>query len=216
MKISPSVLAADLTDLKSILEQMDPDTIDLIHLDIMDGHFVPQLSYGETYAGHITKHTSIQLDVHLMVTKPHVEVPKYFDLKPHNITFHLETTHFPIRLARSIREQGILAGVALNPGTSIDLVDPVLDEVDLILIMSVEPGFYGQSFIESTYDRIKALKEKIGDRKIIIEVDGGVHSKNIQKLASYGVELVVAGSACFKGADVNTNTRNLKKAAQNL
>ncbi|HNL03163.1 MAG TPA: ribulose-phosphate 3-epimerase, partial [Leptospiraceae bacterium] len=137
MKISPSILAADMLDLKTTLRAMDPSAIDFIHMDVMDGHFVPQLSFGERITELAAQHTKIPLDVHLMVDQPELEGPKYFKLKPHNITFHLEATNFPVRLAREIKSAGILPGIALNPGTSVSLLENVLDEIGMVLIMSV-------------------------------------------------------------------------------
>lgn len=205
-------------DLGRTLESMDPALIDYIHLDVMDGHFVPQLSFGELYSKQISQATDIPLDVHLMTDQPAVEIPKYFELQPYNITFHLEATHFPIRLAQMIRAEGIKAGVALNPGTPVDALLPILGEIDLILIMSVEPGYYGQSFIPGTLDKLTRLRQILADqaavaRPIEVEVDGGVGTQNIGVLAGLGVDLVVAGSACFRGGDVNGNARLLKEAA---
>ncbi len=210
MQISVSILAAELIDLKRIVEQMDSNIIDFIHLDIMDGHFVPQLSFGEALSGHIKNATGIALDVHLMVTNPELEVPKYFDLKPSFITFHIEATHAPIRLAQFIRQQKIKVGIALCPATPLEVLSPLLDEIDLILIMSVEPGFYGQKFIPHSLERIKKVKEMIGQRNIIIEVDGGVGLSNIASIYKAGAHMVVSGSACFITPDVNKNVEKLK------
>ena len=213
MKISPSILAATIVDLKRVLEQMDPARVDFVHMDIMDGHFVPQLSFGEQITKEVSALTSIPLDVHLMCDRPELEVPKYFALKPHNITFHLEASHFPIRLAQSIRERGIKAGIALCPGTPIENLEPALDYIDQILIMSVEPGFYGQKFLTSTYRKLERTRELIMGRDIILEVDGGVNTENISRLKDSGVDMCVAGSACFKSGDVNENVMALKTAA---
>ncbi len=213
MKISPSILAANLIDLKATLEEMDPGKVDFIHLDVMDGHFVPALTFGEAYAKAVKQATNIPLDVHLMVSRPEAEVPKYFELEPHNITFHLEATDFPIRLAQSIREKGIKAGIALNPGTPADALEPCLDYIDMILVMSVEPGYYGQKFIESSHRKIQRIADLIGDRDIILECDGGVGTGNIGELHQGGISICVAGSACFKGGNVNDNVTALKDAA---
>ncbi len=218
MKIAPSILAADMTDLKNILHGMDPSSIDLIHMDVMDGHFVPTLSFGELYSAQVESHTSIPLDIHLMVSLPEVHIPHYLPggkLKnlPYNVTFHLEATHFPVRLSKLIREAGVKCGIALNPGTPLVMLDSLYDHVDLILLMSVEPGFYGQSFIESVVPKIRTLREKIGDRKIEIQVDGGVSPANVKRLYDAGVDIAVAGSAAFKGGLVNENVRAIKKAA---
>ncbi len=212
MKISASILATTLIDLKQILQAMDPDIIDFIHLDIMDGHFVPQLSFGEGCAKEISQATKIPLDVHLMVSNPEKEIPKYFPLKPRFITFHLEATHAPVRLSQSIRENGIGAGLAISPGTSVDLVEPLLDEIDLILLMSVEPGYYGQQFLKSSYKRASQLKKLIDEKNILLEIDGGISIDNIGRLSRIGVDISVTGSNCFKTTDVNKNVNALKLA----
>ena len=213
MKISPSILAAELISLKGILQHMDPAVVDFIHLDVMDGHFVPQLSYGEKLSAEVKAACTIPLDVHLMVTAPQDEIPKYFALAPHNITFHLEATNFPIRLAQHIREAGIKAGVALNPGTPAGALDSILDYIDLILIMTVEPGFYGQKFIDSCLAKIQKVREMTHGRNILLQVDGGVNANNIARLAQCGVEICVAGAAGFQGGNVNQNVTTLKTAA---
>ncbi len=213
MKISPSILAADLTDLKSVLLAMDPAMVDYIHLDVMDGHFVPTLSFGEAYAAHIKRHTAIPLDVHLMVDRPAEHIPRYFELDPFNITFHIEATNNPIRLAQLIRERGIKAGIALNPGTPVETLLPVLDYIDLVLLMSVEPGYYGQKFLPHSLERARALAAMTRERRILLEVDGGVGPGNIRALAEAGCQIFVAGSSCFAAGDVNASANELKMAA---
>ena len=215
MKISVSVLAGPLIDLKKILGEMNEQLIDFIHMDVMDGHFVPQLSFGEAYCAQVGKHTNIPLDVHLMVCQPELQVEKYFSIKPrpHVISFHIEATHAAVRLAQSIRKQNIQAGVAICPGTAIEIVEPLLDEIDLILLMSVEPGYYGQKFIANSLERVKKLKAMIGKRKITLEVDGGVGFDNIAILAEAGVDVAVSGSACFSRNNVNTAVEELKRLA---
>ncbi len=214
MRISPSILAADLIDLRRILGQMDPGIVDLIHLDVMDGHYVPQLSFGEAFAAAVKSATSIPLDVHLMVERPENQVPKYFSLGPYCITFHAEATHFGVRLAQSIREQGIRAGVSLNPGTPIERLEPLLDHVDLVLLMSVEPGYYGQKFLPAALERVRRLRSMIGERPIDIQVDGGINAGNIGELARMGATIIVAGAYCFQGADVNQRVSELKAACR--
>ena len=215
MKVSPSILAAPLTELGSALRQLDPGLISFIHLDIMDGHFVPALTFGEAVSAAVKKETNIPLDVHLMVSHPHVEVPKYFPLKPHNITFHYEATSLPVRLAESIREQGILSGLALNPGTPVEVIEELYPFFDLLLIMTVEPGFYGQPFLPTSWARIERLvkmRERLSktyNHHMLFEVDGGVNEQNCKRLRELGIDMVVAGSFVFKSEDPNERARIL-------
>ncbi len=211
MKISPSILAAKITNLGSIIPSLDPKHVDYIHLDVMDGNFVPQISFGEAVCKEVSELTKIPLDVHLMVNNPEVHVPKYFDLKPEIITFHLEATHFAVRLANEIRSKGIKAGVSINPGTTVESLEPLLPYIDLILIMTVEPGFYGQSFIKNGFEKIQKAKMLIGNFPIVLEVDGGINISNIKKVSSLGVDMVVAGSAVFGGNNANEKSAELKR-----
>ena len=186
--------------------------IDFIHLDVMDGHFVPQLSFGEAYSREISKHSSIPLDVHLMVSNPEHEVPKYLELQPHFLTYHIEATHAPVRLAQSIRDSNVKVGLALSPGTPVHSLEPMLDYIDLVLLMSVEPGYYGQSFLSSSIDRVQAIKKMCINRNILLEVDGGINADNIQKLNTAGADITVVGGACFKTPDANESVRKLKQS----
>jgi ribulose-phosphate 3-epimerase len=217
MKISPSILASDLTDLKNTLTSMDKSVIDMLHIDVMDGHFVPAISFGELYTKTVQSHTAIPLDVHLMVSRPEIEIPKYYDMKPYVITYHMETTAFPVRLAQDIRTHNIRAGIALNPGTSETLLFPVLDHIDMVLFMSIEPGFYGQKFIDSIRRKIQTIADYRSKNTLSfeIQIDGGITEQNIALVKSDGVDICVAGSSAFKvlGKGVNENVMNLKKAA---
>lgn len=208
MLLSPSILAADLIDLKSTLKVIEP-LVEFVHIDVMDGHFVPTLSFGEIYTRSVAQSTSLPLDVHLMVSRPEIEVPKYFDIKPANLTFHVEATNFGVRLANQIREQGIKAGVSLNPQTPLATIEHMLDHIDLVLIMSVEPGFYGQSFLPLALDKISSLKKMIGKRQITIEVDGGINTSNLSQVTSAGADMIVAGSAVFRGGTAEQIKKNI-------
>ena len=207
MKISPSILAANLTRLSEALGRLDRNVADFIHLDIMDGHFVPPLTFGEQISAAIKKETTIELDVHLMTENPEREVLKYIPLEPHNITFHYETTSFPIRLAEQIRKSGIKAGLALNPVTPIEVIKELYTFFDLFLIMTVEPGYYGQSFLSNGLKRIaefNALRKVLSqetDHFPLLEVDGGVNAENASLLREAGVDIAVAGSFVFKSDD---------------
>lgn len=219
MKIAPSVLAAPLTRIGEAIEKLDPGVTDYLHLDVMDGHFVPQISFGEAICGEVAKSSNIPVDVHLMVTDPGAEAPKYFGMKPAFITFHYETTSFPIRLAKKIREEGIGAGLALNPVTPISVLESLYPYFDLILIMSIEPGFYGQSFLEVSMDRIREFDamrsrlEKKYNHRPLIQVDGGVNGDNIGELREAGVDVCVAGSFVFKAQDPSAQITLLKERA---
>ncbi|MDH5719643.1 MAG: ribulose-phosphate 3-epimerase [Spirochaetia bacterium] len=207
MKISPSILAANLTKLSESLGKLDINAADFIHLDIMDGHFVPPITFGEQISAAIKKETTIALDVHLMTSNPEAEVLKYIPLEPHNITFHYEATKFPVRLAEQIRKSGIKPGIALNPSTPIAVIKDIYTFFDLFLIMTVEPGYYGQSFLPNSLARIaefnelrKSLSEKT-DHFPLLEVDGGVNADNAVMLREAQVDIAVAGSFVFKSDD---------------
>jgi ribulose-phosphate 3-epimerase len=210
IKISASILAAPLSNLATVVPKLKPKAIDFIHMDVMDGNFVPQISFGEALTEEVGKLTKIPLDVHLMVNNPERHVSKYYKLKPEFITFHRETTDFPIRLAEEIRKNGIKAGIALNPGTPVKMIQDCLPYIDLILIMTVEPGFYGQSFVKSGLEKINRAKELIGSYPIQLEVDGGVNTGNIERLSDVGVNICVAGSALFKSGKPNESALGLK------
>ncbi len=210
MKISASILATPLSSLATIVPKFKSKAIDYIHMDVMDGNFVPQISFGEALTEEVGKLTDIPLDVHLMVKNPEFHVQKYYKMKPEFITFHREATNFPIRLAEEIRKNGSKVGIALNPATPVEMIEDCLPYIDLILIMTVEPGFYGQSFVKSGLEKINRAKELIGSYPIQLEVDGGVNSDNIKRLSEIGVNICVAGSAVFKSGKPNESALQLK------
>jgi ribulose-phosphate 3-epimerase len=208
MKISASVLASRLTTLSH--DVVNYQNIDYLHMDVMDGNFVPQISFGEAIVGEIHKSSNIPLDVHLMVKNPELHVPKYFGFKPYCITFHYEATDFSVRLADEIRKSGAKVGISLNPQTPVQLLEPILDSIDLILIMTVDPGFYGQKFFSGGLTKIQKAKDMIGTRKIEIEVDGGVNEETIPKIAKAGADLCVVGAYLYKNQDPSGASKHLK------
>lgn len=214
--VSPSIIAGDLSTMGRDVEGFDPSVVDLLHMDVMDGNFVPNLTFGPGFIGSLGRHTKIPLDVHLMIEKPELTLGSYIELKPWCITIHYESTRFPARCLSLIREKGIKAGITINPATPVEAVLDLLTYCDLVLIMSVDPGFYGQSFMESAIPRIERLRSHIDSHfggKILIQVDGGVNAENIGRIVAAGADIVVAGSSAFKGGDVNTSVSALKKAA---
>ncbi|GBF49056.1 pentose-5-phosphate-3-epimerase [Leptospira ryugenii] len=213
MKISASILAAKLSHLAVDLPKYDPTSIDFIHMDVMDGNFVPQISFGEAFTKEVKSLTNIPLDVHLMVRRPEDHVPKYFEFKPYCITFHIETTHFSVRLAEEIRKSGAKVGISLNPQTPVESISHLLPYLDLVLLMTVDPGFYGQSFVASGIDKIKRMRELTAKHGILLEVDGGVNESNIKTLSDLGVDLCVVGSGLYKTGDPNTQGKKLKQLA---
>ncbi|MCW7498274.1 ribulose-phosphate 3-epimerase [Leptospira levettii] len=213
MKISASILAAKLTGLSQELPTYKKDSIDLIHIDVMDGNFVPQISFGEAFTKEVKSHTDIPLDVHLMVSNPELHVPKYFDLKPYCITFHIETTNFSVRLAEEIRKAGIKVGVSLNPQTPPESISQILPYLDLVLLMTVDPGFYGQSFVKSGFEKIAAVRKLTKPYNIELEVDGGVNESNMEELAKLSVDITVVGSGLYKTGDPNAQGKKLKELA---
>lgn len=198
-QIAPSILSADFTRLGEELERVR--NADLIHFDVMDGHYVPNISYGMSVAQAVKRATDIPLDVHLMVEEPDRFIPGFAELKPAYITVHYEAVDHLQRTLALIRELGVGAGVALNPHTPLGGLQYILDDLDLILIMTVNPGFGGQKFIPASYEKIRDCRRLIGERPIKIQVDGGVSHANAAALVEAGVDILVAGSAIFSSSD---------------
>lgn len=210
--IAPSVLAADFANLQRDIEMINTSDADWFHIDIMDGVFVPNISFGMPVLRDIVKHATKTIDVHLMIVDPDRYISTFKNLGADILTVHYEACTHLHRTLQAIKAEGMKAGVALNPHTSISLLEDTIQDIDLVCLMSVNPGFGGQSFIENTYKKVMALKELITSKgaSTIIEIDGGVTSKNAKQLANAGADVLVAGSYVFKSEDPTKTITNLK------
>ena len=210
--IAPSVLAADFANLQRDVEMINSSDADWFHIDIMDGVFVPNISFGMPVLRDIAKHATKTIDVHLMIVDPDRYISTFKNLGADILTVHYEACTHLHRTLQAIKAEGMKAGVALNPHTGISLLEDTIQDIDLVCLMSVNPGFGGQSFIENTYDKVIALKELITRKgaNTIIEIDGGVTSKNAKQLADAGADVLVAGSYVFKSENPTKTITNLK------
>ena len=211
--LAPSLLSADFVRLAEEIARVEAAGADWLHLDIMDGHFVPNLTFGPPVVAAIRKISKLPLDVHLMVSNPAALVEQFAEAGANYLTVHVETEPHLHRLVNRIRELGVKPAVTLNPATSVDLLDEILSEVDMVLVMSVNPGFGGQKFIPASLDKIRRLRQKLKrlDRQVLIEVDGGVNQETAPQLIEAGVDVLVAGSAVFGSADMKTTIAALKQ-----
>ncbi|MGJ8659420.1 MAG: ribulose-phosphate 3-epimerase [Cellulophaga fucicola] len=212
-KIAPSLLAADFGNLQRDVEMVNNSEADWHHIDIMDGVFVPNISYGMPVLKSIAQHATKTLDVHLMIVDPDRYIKTFADLGANVLSVHYEACTHLHRTLQAIKAEGMLAGVALNPHTSIHLLEDIINDIDVVCLMSVNPGFGGQSFIENTYNKVKALKELITRKNAstLIEIDGGVTSKNAKALVDAGADVLVAGSFVFKSDNPTETIKNLKE-----
>lgn len=198
--IAPSILTSDFGQLREEIQAAEASGVELIHLDVMDGHFVPNISFGPLVVQAVREITSLPLDVHLMIDDPDKYIDEFVSAGADNLTVHVEATAHTHRIVERIKNHNIDAGVAVNPGTSLAAIEELLGEVDLVLVMSVNPGFGGQSFIPESLDKIRRLREMLRGRRldgVRIEVDGGIKQETIREAYDAGAEIFVAGSAVY-------------------
>lgn len=212
IQIAPSVLASDFANLQKEVEMLNNSEADFIHVDIMDGVFVPNISFGIPVTAAINKHAKKPLDVHLMIVNPDNYLEAFRNAGAEIISVHYEACPHLHRTLQAIRQLGAKSGVAINPHTSIELLEDVIMDIDLVCVMSVNPGFGGQNFIENTYDKVKKLKALINKKGAgtKIEIDGGVNQENAPKLMEAGADVLVAGSFVFNAKDPIATIKALK------
>ena len=214
IKISPSILSADFSKLGSEIQNLEKAKADLIHIDVMDGHFVPNITIGPEVINKLRKYTSLPFDVHLMISPVHNFIKNFADAGADIITIHPEATNDLENSIKKIKSYNKKVGISLNPETPLDKLNNVLDKIDLVLIMSVNPGFGGQKFIENTLNKIKKLRLKIDQLKlkVEIEVDGGINFENSKSIIKAGADILVSGTTVFKsnGGNIKKNIEILK------
>ena len=211
MRITPSILNADFANLRHEIGRIPG--ADGVHVDVMDNHFVPNLTIGLPAIECLRKVTDQLLDIHLMIEDPDRWAPAYAEAGAESVTFHVEAAHAPIRLARELRARGVMASMALKPATPIEPYAEMLDELDMVLLMTVEPGFGGQKFLDLVLPKIRRTRELIGDRPIWLQVDGGVSVETIGRCAEAGADTFVAGSAVYNAPDPDAMVRTLRELA---
>ncbi len=211
--IAPSLLASDFANLQQEIEMVNQSDADWFHLDIMDGVFVPNISFGMPVIEAIAKHAKKPLDTHLMIVDPDRYIKTFGDLGVDHLTVHYEACPHLHRTLQAIKAEGMKAGVALNPHSSVNLLEDTIQDIDIVIIMSVNPGFGGQSFIENTYQKVADLKALINRKnaKTLIEIDGGVNAGNAKKLVDHGADVLVAGSFVFKSDNPSATIKDLKE-----
>jgi ribulose-phosphate 3-epimerase len=213
MKIAPSILSADFGALGEDIARVERAGADLLHVDVMDGRFVPNITIGPVVVAAIRKRTRLPLDVHLMIVEPERYLADFARAGADSLTVHAEACPHLARTLAQIRELGARAGVALNPATPPEVLEYVLDDLDLVLVMSVNPGFGGQKFIPSAYAKVHQVRAMLGTRPADVSVDGGVKLEHVRPLAEQGASVLVAGSAIFEAADPADMVKKMRTAA---
>lgn len=218
VKLAPSILSADFGKLLESVKQVETAGVDLLHIDVMDGHFVPNISFGPLVIKGIQGKTSLPFDVHLMIEDPDRYLDEFAGVGAAYITVHAEACVHLHRTIQRIRALGVKPAVSLNPATPLSVIEEILPDVEMVLLMSVNPGFGGQSFIENTLDKIRRLRRMMDDRglKTEIQVDGGVTLKNARAVAEAGATILVAGSAVFNTPDVSATVRAFREELSGL
>ena len=214
VRIEPSILSADFANLEREIQRLA--TADLVHGDIMDNHFVPNLTFGLPMVERLQQVTPVPLDIHLMIDDVDRWAPGYAEAGAASVTFHAEATREPVALARRLRDIGARAGIALKPGTPVDDYLDLLPEFDQVLVMTVEPGFGGQSFMPETMPKLRALRSRLRDSglDVWLQVDGGIDVETIGRAAEAGADTFVSGSGVFRGGDPESAIRELRRAAE--
>jgi ribulose-phosphate 3-epimerase len=215
IQISPSILSADFARLASEVESIS-QVADWVHVDVMDNHFVPNLTLGLPIVESLRKASSMPLDCHLMIEDPDRWAPAYAEVGAESVTFHAEAAHAPTRLARELRSQGVRAGLALNPATPIEAFSDLLPEFDMVLLMTIEPGFAGQQFLDVVLPKIRRTRQLIGRQEsaVWLQVDGGISPSTIERAAEAGADVFVAGSAVFNADDPAAMVQSLRASAE--
>ncbi len=214
VKLAPSILSADFSKLLEDVKKVEEAGVEYLHIDIMDGHFVPNISFGPIVMKSLKGKTDLVMDVHLMIENPDQYIESFVDAGADIIVVHEEACRHLHRTIQNIKSHGVKAGVSLNPATSLSTIEEILPELDMVLIMSVNPGFGGQSFIEASVDKIKRLKKMIDDKglEIDIQVDGGIKATNVRTVVDAGANVIVAGSAIFAQPDVHKAVADFREA----